>query len=99
MFYLSTDSLASYASNGSLEPYAADLENADAFFPSLREAFTYDDEFWCAPKDFSTLALVINTSCGTRPVSPTPTSPPTGTAARGGREADQGQAGRPGVRS
>ena len=64
MFYLSTDSLASYAANGSLEPYAADLENADAFFPSLREAFTYDDEFWCAPKDFSTLALVINTAVG-----------------------------------
>lgn len=61
VFYMSTDQLASYASNGSLEPYAADLENADAFFPSLREAFTYDDEFWCAPKDFSTLALQVNT--------------------------------------
>jgi multiple sugar transport system substrate-binding protein len=60
LFYLSTDQLASYASNGSLEPYAADLENADAFFPTLREAFTYEDEFWGAPKDFSTLALVIN---------------------------------------
>lgn len=60
VFYLSTDQLASYASNGSLEPYAADLSNADAFFPALQEAFTYDDEFWCAPKDFSTLALVIN---------------------------------------
>lgn len=61
VFYLSTDALAGYASNGSLEPYAADLANADSFFPALREAFTYDDEFWCAPKDFSTLALVINT--------------------------------------
>ena len=61
VFYLSTDQLASYASNGSLEPYASDLENADAFFPALEEAFTYDDQFWCAPKDFSTLALVINT--------------------------------------
>lgn len=61
LFYLSTDSLASYASNGSLEPYAADLENADSFFPALRDAFTYDDQFWCAPKDFSTLALIINT--------------------------------------
>ncbi|MGN6578290.1 MAG: sugar ABC transporter substrate-binding protein [Nocardioides sp.] len=61
LFYLSTDSLASYASNGSLEPYAADLENADAFFPALKDAFTYDDKFWCAPKDFSTLALIINT--------------------------------------
>ena len=61
LFYLSTDSLASYASNGSLEPYASGLENAGTFFPALEEAFTYDDEFWCAPKDFSTLALVINT--------------------------------------
>ncbi len=61
VFYLSTDQLASYASNGSLEPYASDLENADAFFPTLEDAFTYEDQFWCAPKDFSTLALVINT--------------------------------------
>ncbi|HSE09628.1 MAG TPA: extracellular solute-binding protein [Nocardioidaceae bacterium] len=60
LFYLSTDQLASYASNGSLEPYASELANADAFFPALREAFTYEDEFWCAPKDFSTLSLVIN---------------------------------------
>lgn len=60
VFYLSTDQLAAYAGNGSLEPYAAELENADAFFPNLREAFTFEDEFWCAPKDFSTLALVIN---------------------------------------
>jgi multiple sugar transport system substrate-binding protein len=61
VFYMSTDQLASYANNGSLEPYAADLPNADDFFPTLREAFTLDDEFWCAPKDFSTLALQINT--------------------------------------
>lgn len=61
VFYMSTDQLAAYASNGSLEPYAADLPNADDFFPTLREAFTLDDEFWCAPKDFSTLALQINT--------------------------------------
>ncbi len=60
LFYMSTDQLASYASNGSLEPYASDLGNADAFFPVLEDAFTYEDEFWCAPKDFSTLALAIN---------------------------------------
>lgn len=60
VFYLSTDALAGYASNGSLEPYASKLDNADAFFPSLKAAFTVDDQFWCAPKDFSTLALVIN---------------------------------------
>ncbi|GAB3254769.1 sugar ABC transporter substrate-binding protein [Arthrobacter pigmenti] len=60
VFYLSTDQFVGYASNGSLEPYAEDLENADKFYPGLREAFTYEDKFYCAPKDFSTLALVIN---------------------------------------
>lgn len=61
VFYLSTDQFVGYASNGSLEPYAEDLENADKFYEGLREAFTYEDQFYCAPKDFSTLALVINT--------------------------------------
>ncbi|MER5225617.1 hypothetical protein [Streptomyces flaveus] len=30
--------------------------------PALRQAFTYDGKFCCAPKDFSTLALRINTT-------------------------------------
>ena len=60
VFYLSSDVFAEYASNGSLLPYAGDLENADDFYPNLAEAFTYEDEFYCAPKDFSTLGLVIN---------------------------------------
>jgi multiple sugar transport system substrate-binding protein len=61
VFYLSSDVFAEYASNGSLLPYAGDLENADDFYPNLAEAFTFEDEFYCAPKDFSTLGLVINT--------------------------------------
>lgn len=60
VFYVSTDQLAGYAGNGSLYPYAADLPNAGDFFPNLREAFTVNDEFVCAPKDFSTLGLIIN---------------------------------------
>jgi multiple sugar transport system substrate-binding protein len=60
LFYLSTDQMAAYAATDSLEPYAENLSNADDFFPALREAFTYDGQFMCAPKDFSTLALVIN---------------------------------------
>jgi len=60
VFYLSSDTFAEYASNGSLLPYAGDLENADDFYPNLAEAFTFEDEFYCAPKDFSTLGLVIN---------------------------------------
>ena len=60
VFYVSSDLVAGYAANGSLLPYAADLENAGDFYPNLVEAFTYEDEFLCAPKDFSTLGLVIN---------------------------------------
>ena len=60
VFYVSADQFAAYAQNGSIEPYAADLENADDFYPALVETFTYEDEFYCAPKDFSNLALVIN---------------------------------------
>ena len=35
VFYVSSDLVASYAANGSLEPYAADMENADDFYPNL----------------------------------------------------------------
>ncbi len=61
VFYLSTDALAGYASNGSLLAYGDQLANKDDFYPSLVSSFTYEDEFYCAPKDFSTLGLVINT--------------------------------------
>ena len=61
VFYLSTDALAGYASNGSLLAYGDNLANKDDFYPSLVSAFTYDGDFYCAPKDFSTLQLLINT--------------------------------------
>lgn len=60
LFYLATEALAGYAGNGSLVAYGDQLENADDFYPSLVENFTIDDQFYCAPKDFSTLGLVIN---------------------------------------
>jgi len=60
VFYLSSDALANYASNGSLLAYGDDLKNKDDFYPSLVKAFTYDGKFYCAPKDFSTLQLIIN---------------------------------------
>lgn len=62
VFYLSTDYLAGYAGNGSLLAYGDQLSNADDFYPSLVQNFTYEDEFYCAPKDFSTLSLIINTN-------------------------------------
>lgn len=66
VFYLSTDLLAGYASNGSLLAYGDDLENKDDFYPTLVESFTYDGDFYCAPKDFSTLGLIINTDLWTQ---------------------------------
>ncbi len=62
VFYLSTDALAGYAKNGSLEAYGDKLSNKADFYPSLVQNFTYNGTFYCAPKDFSTLALVINTA-------------------------------------
>lgn len=61
VFYLSSDSLAGFASNGSLEAYGDRLSNKDDFYPALMEAFTLDGKQYGAPKDFSTLALIINT--------------------------------------
>jgi len=61
LFYMSWDQFATYASNGYLDPYAADLPNAGDFYSSLTDTFTYDGTFTCAPKDFSTLGLIINT--------------------------------------
>jgi multiple sugar transport system substrate-binding protein len=61
LFYMGWDQFQTYASNGYLQPYAEDLGNADAFYPELVDTFTYDGTFTCAPKDFSTLGLIINT--------------------------------------
>lgn len=61
LFYLSTDALAGYASNGSLAPYGDGVQNTGDFYPALIEAFTLDDHLYGLPKDVSTLALLINT--------------------------------------
>lgn len=61
LFYMGWDQFANYASNGYLDNYAGGLSNADAFYPSLVDVFTFDGDFMCAPKDFSTLGLIVNT--------------------------------------
>ncbi len=62
VFYLSNSDLAGYASANDLLPYGSMLPNKSDFYPSLTKAFTYNNELYCAPKDFSTLQLVINDS-------------------------------------
>ena len=60
LFYMGWDQFQTYAGNGYLEPYAEELPNAGDFYPSLVDTYTFDDTFYCEPKDFSTLGLVIN---------------------------------------
>jgi multiple sugar transport system substrate-binding protein len=61
IFYLGSDTFASYAKQGNLLAYGDLLKNKGDFYPSLVTNFTYDGKFVCAPKDFSTLQLEINT--------------------------------------
>jgi len=60
IFYLGNDQVATYAKAGNLAPLDK-LKNRKAFYPSLRAAYTYKGHLYAAPKDFSTLGLVINT--------------------------------------
>lgn len=38
------------------------IDNPDGFVPNLKNAFVADGQFYCPPKDFSTLALEYNTA-------------------------------------
>jgi len=60
IFYMPWDQFQTYAAQGFIEPYADELANAGDFLPALAEQFSYDGQFYCAPKDFSTLGLQIN---------------------------------------
>lgn len=62
VFYVDAGRFATYASAGSLEAYGDSFPEKDDFYPNLREAFTQDGKLYCIPKDFSTLALEINTA-------------------------------------
>ena len=63
--------------------------------PTLTDAFTFEDQFWCAPKDFSTLALIINNKLWKQAGLTDDDVPTTWEELRGGgRAADEGQDGR-----
>lgn len=61
VFYVDASRFADYASVGALEPYASKISNPEGFYESLRNTFTYNGTYYCVPKDFSTLALIVNT--------------------------------------
>lgn len=60
VFWVDASLLPTYASAGNLWPYGDQMSDID-FYPALVDSFTYDDQLYCAPKDFSNLGLVINT--------------------------------------
>jgi multiple sugar transport system substrate-binding protein len=61
IFYLGNDQVATYAKAGDLAPLD-NLKNVNSFYPSLKAAYMYKGHLYAAPKDFSTLALIINTA-------------------------------------
>lgn len=61
LFFTDAKVFQSYAKAGDLVPYGDQLDMKGDFYESLVRTFTYDGKFYCAPKDFSTLALLINT--------------------------------------
>ena len=60
VFYLSPEEARTF--QDSLFPYGDQIEDIDDFYPALIESYTIDDQLYCVPKDFSNLALVINTT-------------------------------------
>jgi len=61
VFYIDSFRLPDYVAADALMPIGDQMDDPDDFYPSLRQAFTINDTFWCPPKDFSTLALQYNT--------------------------------------
>lgn len=61
IFYTDAGRFADYAKAGALYAYGDQVTRPDDFYPALKATFTYNSKFYCAPKDFSTIALEINT--------------------------------------
>lgn len=60
-FYVQMERLPDLADAGALAPIPEDvITEPDDIYPALRDAFTYDDTWYCPPKDFSTLGLVYD---------------------------------------
>lgn len=65
VFYGADTRIGDFAKAGYLYAYG-DQMGSMKFLPTLVQTFTYDGKLQCAPKDYSTLALVINTDLWTK---------------------------------
>jgi multiple sugar transport system substrate-binding protein len=66
VFYVDAGRFADYASVNAMLPYGDKVPDANDFYPSLRSAFTFQGKLYCIPKDFSTIAMEINTDLWTQ---------------------------------
>ncbi len=60
VFFVTDLRLPDLVEAGALQPAEGKIDGEDDFYPSLKEAFTYNEQFWAPPKDFSTLGLQYN---------------------------------------
>ncbi|WP_295696603.1 extracellular solute-binding protein [Lapillicoccus sp.] len=65
VFYGADTRIGDFAKAGNLYAYGDQVAN-EKFLPSLVQTFTYNGKLQCAPKDYSTLALEINTDLWTK---------------------------------
>jgi multiple sugar transport system substrate-binding protein len=61
VFYVDASKFAGLVKGGALAAYGDSMPNKSDFYPNLLESFTSEGKVYCVPKDFSTLALEINT--------------------------------------
>jgi multiple sugar transport system substrate-binding protein len=61
LFYVDASKFAALVKGGALAAYGDQMPNKDDFYPNLLSSFSSDGKVYCVPKDFSTLALEINT--------------------------------------
>ncbi len=66
VFFTDANVFPTYAKAGNMLAYGDKVTAKSDFYPNLVKTFTYDNKFYCAPKDFSTLALIINTEMWTK---------------------------------
>ena len=64
VFYADASRIGDFAKAGNLFAYGDQVTDSK-FLPTLVKTFTYDGKLQCAPKDFSTLALEINSDLWT----------------------------------
>ncbi len=60
VFYVDEFRFLDLINAGALMSVGDKLQNTDDFYPSLKNAFTFNGQLYCPPKDFSTLALFVN---------------------------------------